>query len=288
MNLHQLDILLAVVAAGSFSAAARKLGKAQSAVSTAISELEIDLNLQLFDRSGRYPSLTEAGSRILQQAQLVRQQCQELKELATYLAGGLETQLRLAVDDEGQLPWLAPVLAELAAQFPKLELQLLFPLLEDLTKMLESGDADLGICFQPQQLPEQFLRWPLQQLQFAAAVSTQHPLAKLVEVTAADLQQHRQLMVTGAAKALKNNGAGSQIKSGGWKGTSPCWRWLNKTLAGPGCRCMYWNHNLPGALLSYCMSALNRHSCHYNWSFGNCAIKHLGRPDCGSGKGCCS
>lgn len=203
MNLHQLDILLAVVAAGSFSAAARTLGKAQSAVSTAISELEIDLNLQLFDRSGRYPSLTEAGSRILQQAQLVRQQCQELKELATYLAGGLETQLRLAVDDEGQLPWLAPVLAELAAQFPKLELQLLFPLLEDLTKMLESGDADLGICFQPQQLPEQFLRWPLQQLQFAAAVSIQHPLAKLVEVTAADLQQHRQLMVTGRGESLE-------------------------------------------------------------------------------------
>ena len=203
MNLQQLDILLAVVAAGSFSAAARKLGKVQSAVSTAISELEIDLNLQLFDRSGRYPKLTEAGARIVQQAQLVRQQCQQLTELAADLAGGLETRLRLAVDDEGQLPWLAPVLAELSAQFPKLELQVLFPLLEDLTQMLESGDADLGICFQPQQLPEQFLRWPLQQLQFAAAVSTAHPLAALAEVTAADLQQHRQLMVTGRGESLE-------------------------------------------------------------------------------------
>lgn len=203
MNLQQLDILLAVVAAGSFSAAARKLGKVQSAVSTAISELEIDLNLQLFDRSGRYPKLTEAGARIVQQAQLVRQQCQQLTELAADLAGGLETRLRLAVDDEGQLPWLAPLLAELSVQFPKLELQVLFPLLEDLTQMLESGDADLGICFQPQQLPEQFLRWPLQQLQFAAAVSTAHPLAALAEVTTADLQQHRQLMVTGRGESLE-------------------------------------------------------------------------------------
>lgn len=203
MNLQQLDILLAVVAAGSFSAAARKLGKVQSAVSTAISELEIDLNLQLFDRSGRYPQLTEAGTRIVQQAQLVRQQCQQLTELAADLAGGLETRFCLAVDDEGQLPWLAPVLAELSAQFPKLELQLLFPLLEDLTLMLERGDADLGICFQPQQLPAQFLRWPLQQLQFAAAVSTQHALAKLETVTMADLQQHRQLMVTGRGESLE-------------------------------------------------------------------------------------
>lgn len=203
MNLQQLDILLTVVAAGSFSAAARKLGKAQSAVSTAISELEIDLNLQLFDRSGRYPKITEAGGRILQQAQLVRLQCQQLTELAADLAGGVESRLCLAVDDEGQLPWLAPVLAELSAQFPKLELQVLFPLLEDLTSMLESGDADLGICFQPQQLPEQFLRWPLQQLQFAAAVSTAHVLATLPEVTMADLQQHRQLMVTGRGESLE-------------------------------------------------------------------------------------
>ncbi len=203
MNLQQLDVLLAVVAAGSFSAAARKLGKVQSAVSTAISELEIDLNLQLFDRSGRYPKLTEAGARIVQQAQLVRQQCQQLTELAADLAGGLETRLRLAVDDEGQLPWLAPVLAELSAHFPKLELQVLFPLLEDLTQMLENGDADLGICFQPQQLPEQFIRWPLQQLQFAAAVSTAHPLATLADVTTADLQQHRQLMVTGRGESLE-------------------------------------------------------------------------------------
>jgi DNA-binding transcriptional LysR family regulator len=82
-------------------------------------------------------------------------------------------------------------------------LQVLFPLLEDLTQMLENGDADLGICFQPQQLPEQFIRWPLQQLQFAAAVSTAHPLATLADVTTADLQQHRQLMVTGRGESLE-------------------------------------------------------------------------------------
>lgn len=197
MNLQQLETLLAVVAAGSFSAAARKLNKAQSAVSTAISELEIDLNLQLFDRSGRYPQLTAAGARILQQAQLIRRQCDQLHELAADLAGSVETCLRLAVDDEGQLPWLAPVLAELAAQFPQLEVQVLFPLLEDLTQLLERGAVDLGICFQPQLCPAHFLRWPLQQLHFAAVASSQHPLAALSQVNTADLQQYRQLMVSG-------------------------------------------------------------------------------------------
>lgn len=197
MNLQQLETLLAVVSTGSFSAAARKLGKAQSAVSTAISDLEIDLNLQLFDRTGRYPKLTDAGEQILQQAKLVHMQCNQLKELAVDLAAGTETNLRLAVDDEGQLPWLAPILAELAQTFPKLEVQVMFPLLEDLTQLLADGAADVGICFQPQSPSEQFLRWPLQQLHFVAAVSAQHPLAQADIVTQADLQQYRQLMVAG-------------------------------------------------------------------------------------------
>ena len=197
MNLQQLELLLTVVNTGSFSAAARKLGKAQSAVSMAISDLEIDLDLQLFDRSHRYPVLTAVGARIVQQAQLIHQQCQQLKELAADLAAGEETCLRLAVDDEGQLPWLAPIMAELAAQFPKLEVQMMFPLLEDLTQLLATDAADLGICFQPQFPAPQFFRWPLHQLHFTAAVSIHHPLATLAEVTHADLQQYRQLMVAG-------------------------------------------------------------------------------------------
>ncbi|MGL4777328.1 MAG: LysR family transcriptional regulator, partial [Aeromonas veronii] len=67
-SLEQLRILLAAAETGSFSAAARKLGKAQSVVSSAIANLEIDLALTLFDRSGRYPQLTEAGARMVQEA----------------------------------------------------------------------------------------------------------------------------------------------------------------------------------------------------------------------------
>jgi hypothetical protein len=59
-SLEQLKTLLVAAQAGPFGGGAQ-LGKAQSAVSTAIANLEIDLGLELFDRSGRYPVLTEAG-----------------------------------------------------------------------------------------------------------------------------------------------------------------------------------------------------------------------------------
>ena len=60
---ESLQAFVEAAALGSFSAAARRLRKTQSTVSTAIAHLEADLGVSLFDRSGRYPQLTEAGRR---------------------------------------------------------------------------------------------------------------------------------------------------------------------------------------------------------------------------------
>ncbi|WP_299149817.1 LysR family transcriptional regulator, partial [uncultured Acinetobacter sp.] len=55
VNQEQLIIFKTVIECGSFSAAARQLGKVPSAVSMSIANLEIDLNLNLFQRIGREP-----------------------------------------------------------------------------------------------------------------------------------------------------------------------------------------------------------------------------------------
>jgi DNA-binding transcriptional LysR family regulator len=201
MNINHINTFLAVVATGSFSAAARQLGKAQSAVSMSIAELEIDCHLQLFDRSSRYPTLTAAGERLWQQAQLIERQWQAFQCLAAEFNRGMEASLTLAVDDEGQLPWLAPILTELAEQFPQLELRLLFPLLDDLTLLLQQGRADLAISFQTQQAPAEIDRWPLLALDFVLVVAPSHPLAACAHtgVELAQLQQYRQILVTDRA-----------------------------------------------------------------------------------------
>lgn len=63
-TVDQLEAFVTTVKLGSFSAAARHLGKAQSRVSTAIANLETDLDVTLFDRSARLPILTPAGEEI--------------------------------------------------------------------------------------------------------------------------------------------------------------------------------------------------------------------------------
>ncbi len=71
VSLDQLRTFIAAVDEGSFSAASRKLLRAQSVVSDTISNLEEQIGVQLFDRSGRYPKLTPAGSVLLGDARSI-------------------------------------------------------------------------------------------------------------------------------------------------------------------------------------------------------------------------
>ncbi|MEW7866577.1 LysR family transcriptional regulator [Aeromonas diversa] len=197
LNLEQLRTLRAAAESGSFSAAARRLGKAQSVVSTSIANLEIDLGLTLFDRSGRMPRLTPTGERILAEARQVLDLCAHLEAMAGELAAGVEPRLTLAIDDDSQLPWLGPLLEAFAERYPAVELELLFPLLEDLTEMLLSGRAQLGVSYQQLHPNPEIALHALGPVTMPLVVAPGHPLARKGHVTRADLQGARQLMVTG-------------------------------------------------------------------------------------------
>ncbi|MGL4191960.1 MAG: LysR family transcriptional regulator [Vibrio sp.] len=196
-SLETLRILLAAAETGSFSAAARKLGKAQSVVSTAIANLEIDLALTLFDRSGRYPQLTDAGARMVQEAEILLAQSEHLQAVAGELAAGVESRLTLAIDDDSHLPWLGSVLEQFAIHYPTVELELLFPLMEDLTELLVSGRAQLGISYQKAYPQREIATRSLGDVAMPLVVAPSHPLAQQRPLQERDLQGTRQLMATG-------------------------------------------------------------------------------------------
>lgn len=195
MTLEQLRCLQAAAECGSFSAAARRLGKVQSVVSTTISNLEIDLGVQLFDRRARNPVLTAAGERLLQQARGILNQCDRFTALAGELAAGVESRLTLAVDDDSLLPKLGSLLEAFALRFPDVELELLFPVMEDLTDMLLSGRAQLGISYEQPNPHSTLSCVPVGQIRLPLVCAPSHPLAQRTSLSQSDLQGARQLMV---------------------------------------------------------------------------------------------
>lgn len=204
-SLEQFRTLLAAAETGSFSAAARRLGKAQSVVSSAIANLEIDLGLELFDRSRRYPVLTEVGARISQEAGVLLAQSERLQAIAGELASGIESRLTLAIDDDSHLPWLGSLLEEFASRYPRVELELLFPLMEDVTELLKSGRAQLGISYQKAHPERDLVSRSLGAVTMPLVVSPDHPLARKTPLHESDLQGARQLMVTGRREGTERH-----------------------------------------------------------------------------------
>ena len=96
--LDQLRTFIAAVDEGSFSAAAPKLLRARSMVSETVSNLEEQIGVPLFDRSGRYPKLTPEGVVLLADARNIITGVDLLKARAEGMSVGLEPELSVIVD----------------------------------------------------------------------------------------------------------------------------------------------------------------------------------------------
>ena len=101
ISMDQLEAFVSAADTGSFSAAGRALRKAQSAVSTQVSNLETDLGVTLFSRAGRNPTLTAAGERLLAEARLILDRREHLIGIAASFEAHVEKRLVVAIDEQG-------------------------------------------------------------------------------------------------------------------------------------------------------------------------------------------
>ena len=147
-NSDNVQVFLTVLDHGSFSAAARALSRVPSAVSMTIAHLEAELDVQLFDRSGREPRPTAAARALEPQARLLAGQLQQLNAQALALTQGLEERLTLAIAPELLASRWTEALAALAQEHPLLQIEVLAAPQVDALALLHSGRAQLALVFE--------------------------------------------------------------------------------------------------------------------------------------------
>ncbi len=195
-NLEQIRLFVGVAEGQSFSAVARRINRAQSAVSSAIAMLETDLGVLLFERSsGRQPRLTAAGAALLEEAREVLRQCQRLDGRALGLARGEEVRLRLAQDEAMPYQPVLDSLEALAQAFPLLEVQLASGAQGDVARKLLERRADLGLLFHHEQMPDALERQRLGTIEMVTVCGAGHALATAGHVDRRELARHRQLLM---------------------------------------------------------------------------------------------
>src|SRR5258706_3666946 len=119
LSLDQLRVFIAAAEAGSFSAAGRKLRRAQSLVSQSVANLEGQLKVKLFDRSAKYPVLTGEGEALLVEAKAVIDRMDGFKARARTMADGLEPELSAVVDVIDPMAALTSARTLFTATYPR-------------------------------------------------------------------------------------------------------------------------------------------------------------------------
>ncbi|CAH0992145.1 HTH-type transcriptional regulator YhaJ [Sinobacterium norvegicum] len=194
-SLEQLKIFTEVAATGSFSACARKLSKAQSAISQAIAGLEIDIDTPLFDRSARKPTLTPAGEKLLGYAQAVLKQSQEFGNAASALAREQEAQLSVVIDSGLMTSKLLDIISELNRRFIATEINIHTLASPDIIDHITAGAADIGLMFCDAEFASSIDICYLGDTLFYAVAAPGHPLSAMTSINSGDLMPYQQLLI---------------------------------------------------------------------------------------------
>ena len=200
-TLDQLQVFLAVAETGSFSAAARNLGRAQSVISYTIANLEAQLEVPLFSRAGlRQPKLTDAGRAMLPDARRLVSDLQVMRARAASLKRGLEPELSLAISVMVPADAVVEELREFGRRFPSVALNLSVGELGMVMDMVATGRAGVGIGGALLRQDDTIVAEKIGHSFMVPVAAVDHPLGQLQRpLTLADVREETQLVVTDAS-----------------------------------------------------------------------------------------
>lgn len=181
MDIHQLETFLAVVEEGSFSGAARALGRTQPAISQVIGRLEDEIGQRLFERPARRGGMTDAGKALVGYARrllAVREQARVALEDVKALRAG-----RLAVAaNELTCLYLLPVLDQFRRLYPGVSVTVQRTLASRVPASVLDYAVDVGVTtYRPAESGLRSVTVYNDELVFV--VPPTHPLARRTEVS---------------------------------------------------------------------------------------------------------
>lgn len=196
-TLDQLRVLLTIVDCGSFAAAARRLNRATSAISYAISNLEAQLGVSLFDReTTKRPQLTEAGRMVVAEARTVSSRVDGLRAKVKGLLQGLEAEVHLTLDVMLPAERVLDALRAFREAYPTVTLRLYMEALGGVTEMVRDRRASLGVSGPLSVSLDGFERIGVGAVRLIPVAAPDHPLAQAGRNSPGAGREHTQLVLT--------------------------------------------------------------------------------------------
>ena len=194
-TMDQLRSFVAAAEKGSFTAAGRSLGKAQSVVSTQVAMLEDTLGVELFDRGSRSPVLTRAGKDLLIEARAMLRHGSRFDACALAMFKGEADSLNIAIVQGMPFQAVSDTIAAMLKRYPFVTGKFFQESSDTVQRMVGSGEAQMGLVFDDSRRSARNFEWVcLGQLRYCIVAARDSELAGLPVATEQDLARHRQIL----------------------------------------------------------------------------------------------
>ncbi|SEN54506.1 LysR family transcriptional regulator [Palleronia pelagia] len=189
MNITQLKCLLAAADTLHFGRAAQSLDMLPATLGRQIKQLEDHLGVSLFTRTTRAVALTEAGSRILEDARALVAQAEAFEEKVRAVRSAGEHVLRVGAIDSAAAGLIPQILQPLQAAHPELKIQIVEQKTIHLLPKLLSGSLDIALCRPPDIRDPRLVFQTLFYETAVVALPKSHPLADREAIEISDLAE---------------------------------------------------------------------------------------------------
>lgn len=203
ISLRQIRYALAVEETLHFRKAAERCSISQSALSTALAEMETQLGFLIFERDNKKVLVTPLGRQVLDKARVIKREMGDLQRLADMQSRPLSAPMSI-----GLIPTIAPyllpiILPPLQAAYPTLELDVLEAQSHQLVERVKNGDLDAGILALPFDV-EGLLTFPFWKENFYWVTHSDDTSVKTKRIRA-DQIDSRRLMLLEEGHCLKDH-----------------------------------------------------------------------------------
>jgi DNA-binding transcriptional LysR family regulator len=190
-KLRDLDILMAVVNAGTMGKAAIRLNMAQPAVSKAIADLEHILGVRLLDRSRQGVEPTAYGIALVKRGAAVFDELQQGVRDLDFLADSTAGELRLGATEPVTIAMVAPLVDRLSRRYPRMTFRVATAGTEALCRDLAERKSELVLSRLSGSLGEEYSIETLFHDPLVVLTGANNPLTRRRKIALAELIDQR-------------------------------------------------------------------------------------------------
>jgi DNA-binding transcriptional LysR family regulator len=187
LKLRDLDLLLAVIQAGSMSKAATALNTSQPAISKAIFSLEHTLGVSLLDRTRRGVEPTPYGDALIRRGIAAFDELRQGVEDIAFLTDPAAGEIRAGGSEYVMSAIYSPVIQRLSTQYPRMSFEMVMGDLSMLYRELDARRIDVGVSRLYGPPPSDYSAEVLFDDPLVAVAGAKHPLTRRRSLTMADL-----------------------------------------------------------------------------------------------------